>query len=183
MIRMNAGRRAAACGCPARGKRSASTRAWLRRPSLDPSRTASSGVASIRRSWRRPLALRGLSAFLAPALRVPSEWRRGDGSRGPGRLIRLGVARELEHLGRAAGRLDLRRGALAEGVGDDEERPGHVAVAEDLERLVQRSDQPDGREDVGRDRHRSGLAGLGRGMAVRRPPSRARRGCRSRPGR
>ena len=62
--------------------------------------------------------------------------------------------RELEHLGRAAGRLDLGRGALAERVGHDEERPRHVAVAEDLERLVERANQPGRGQDVGRDRNR-----------------------------
>ena len=72
---------------------------------------------------------------------------------------------------------------LRERVGDDEQRRRQLAVAEDLQRLVERPDEPDGAQDVLVDRERGGLAdfALRRPRAVAAPRTRrARRARRSR---
>ena len=65
--------------------------------------------------------------------------------------------RDLDHLGRAAGRLDLRAGALREGVRQHEQLRVDLAVAEDLEREPVAPDQAGRLQGIGVDRDRRAL--------------------------
>ena len=103
-------------------------------------------------------------------------------------LGRLG--RRLEDADGTAGGLDLGHRRLRERVGDHEQRNGQLTVAEDLERLGHRPDEPDSAEHVLVDRQRRGLlalrcaghvAGLERAALGRARRSRRRSRPRNRP--
>ena len=127
-----------------------------------PRRCRHLGLGSLRRSGAR----------LRVAPWTPPRWRGSAAARGLGgrletdRLDRL--RRDLEDRHGAAGGLDLRPRRAGERVGHDEQRRRQLTRAQDLERLVQAPDQPDGAQDVLVD----GDLGvrLGRALRGRRQP-------------
>ena len=159
------GHRGSGAGCPARGRRSAAIRTRVRRRR----RTAVSvpSASAARRhsvSRRRPLVVGRPRPTVGLGRPRSFGGRAGAGfgsrscrlaaPRRPGSLVdaerRERRGRDLEDVDAAAGGLDLGPGRRGERIGDDEERHGQFAGAEDLERLVQAS---------GRGRRRAGCPG------------------------
>ena len=119
------------------------------------------------RPWRRPWptssvapGVGGRASVSADSARLAAPGR----PRRPGPMALSGAAGISSTLTVPPAASIFARADCGERVGDDEQRRRQLAVAEDLERLVQGPDEPDGAQDVLVDRDLGG----GLGLALRR---------------